>query len=172
MNKHKGFTLLEVSIVLAITAILALGILPDLGNYTAKQELKLSASELTNYIQSARNYSATTECESVVSFQPKQGEIYVTITLVQDPQWRGCKRWFEASGTVATTPSNTQNTPQAIVKDGTVHKAKLAQAVNISFNGVSGNIEGNKIQTLVLSNDRAKGRIELSGIGNGVFEYD
>jgi prepilin-type N-terminal cleavage/methylation domain-containing protein len=171
MNKHKGFTLLEVSIVLAITAILALGILPDLGNYTAKQELKLSASELTNYIQSARNYSATTECESVVSFQPKQGEIYVTITLVQDPQWRGCKRWFEASGKIATE-DNPQKPPQTIIQDGRVHKVNLAQAVSISFNGVSGNIEGNTVKTLKLSNDRAKGRIELSGIGNGVFQYD
>jgi prepilin-type N-terminal cleavage/methylation domain-containing protein len=49
MNKHKGFTLLEISIVLALTAILALGVLPDLGNYTAKQELKLSAAELLGH---------------------------------------------------------------------------------------------------------------------------
>lgn len=171
MNKHKGFTLLEISIVLALTAILALGVLPDLGSYTAKQELKLSAAELINYIQSARNYSATTECESVVTFTPKSGGITITVTLVQDPQWRGCKRWFEASGTQAITPTQTSY-PQAIVQNGTVRKVTLANAVNISFNGVSGNIEGNTAKILTLSNGRAKGRLELSGIGNGVFEYD
>lgn len=171
MRTSKGFTLLEITIVLAITAILALGVLPDLGNYTAKQELKLSAAELTNYIQSARNYSATTECQTVVSFKPQNDEIAVTITLVQDPQWRGCKRWFEASGTKASTTTPTSN-PQANIQSNTVRKVTLANAVNISFNGVSGNIEGNTVKTLTLSNGRAKGHIELSGIGNGVFEYD
>lgn len=171
MYKNKGFTLLEVTIVLAITAILALGILPDLGNYTAKQELKLSATELTNYIQSARNYSATTECASVVTFTPKNGEIAVTITLVQNPQWRGCKRWFEASGTTASEPTPTSY-PQATIQNDSVRNITLANMVTVSFNGVSGNIEGNTVKTLTLSNGRAKGHIELSGIGNGVFEYD
>lgn len=171
MNKHKGFTLLEISIVLALTAILALGVLPDLGNYTAKQELKLSAAELINYIQSARNYSATTECKSTVSFTPNGQTVSVSIALVQDPQWRGCTRWFDASKTKATTTSQ-EPLPHAEIQKGTVNKVSLSSAVSISFNGVSGNIEGNAVKTLNISNDRVSGRIELRGIGNGVFEYD
>jgi hypothetical protein len=60
----------------------------------------------------------------------------------------------------------------AEIQKGTVNKVSLSSAVSISFNGVSGNIEGNAVKTLNISNDRVSGRIELRGIGNGVFEYD
>ena len=163
MVKPLGFTLLEMVVVIAITAVLALAALPNMNLYVSKQELKLASSELVNYIQSARNYSATTECKSNVTFEPSNGLIKITVKLEKDTQWRGCNRWFEASG---------HDLEQAVtIRTGTVNKATLAQAVSVTFNGVSGNLSGNSVHTLQLTHDSAKGTLQLSGIGNGVFQY-
>lgn len=158
-----GFTVLELLAVLAIVAISLALSLPALKDYFARQHLKQVTASITTYIQSARNMSASTECQSIVNFQKNDSSIRVSVQLERDIKLKGCSLWFEASGNQAQS--------RVTIRSGTIANAELERNTSFVFQGVSGSLNSYGQNQLDLRTRGKAAKLNLDGIGNGVLEY-
>lgn len=67
MRKHRGFTLIELMIVVAIIAVLAAVALPAYQNYVAKSQLTAALADISG---GRSMYEAKLIAESITSFDP------------------------------------------------------------------------------------------------------
>ena len=69
-----GFTLLEAAFVLAVTAVIVAVAIPSYSRYQQRQELRQAAEALTQDLRNARELSATSSQDIVISFRPGGGK--------------------------------------------------------------------------------------------------
>ncbi|HEY1059330.1 MAG TPA: prepilin-type N-terminal cleavage/methylation domain-containing protein [Limnobacter sp.] len=162
-RQNRGFTVLELLIVLAISAVAIGFALPSMDGYVARQQLKQIASQITAHLQSARSMSASTECRSTVDLLNANGTLNVQVMLTRDSQWKGCARWFEANGLPY------QN--QVSLRSAQIPQVTLDRNLSLSFQGVSGSLDSTTSSTFQLSSRGYTAQITLDGIGNGVLSY-
>lgn len=161
--QEAGAGYLEILMAIAITLI-ALGVTaPGVSQYYSRQQLKVVGAEIGALIISARSMSITTECDARVNLQPRAEGIDVEIALQRSQRWQGCMKWFEATGQASAQESAVLNTR--------INSAEVAQAMNLVFEGASGQLDSSTAVEIVLNRRGQSGKISLDGIGSGVFAY-
>ncbi len=68
LNKHKGFTLIELMVTIAVMAIIAMMAAPSMQNMIAKQQLNTTARDLASIFSQARGQAATLRKNVTVKF--------------------------------------------------------------------------------------------------------
>ena len=67
-NKHKGFTLIELMVTIAIMAIIAMMAAPSFGDMLQRQNLNKSTQDLIGVMTEARAQSVLTKSDVTVNF--------------------------------------------------------------------------------------------------------
>ena len=67
-NKHKGFTLIELMVTIAIMAIIAMMAAPSFGDMLQRQNLNKSMQDLIGVMTEARAQSVLTKSDVTVNF--------------------------------------------------------------------------------------------------------
>ncbi|HEX4878222.1 MAG TPA: prepilin-type N-terminal cleavage/methylation domain-containing protein [Limnobacter sp.] len=156
-----GFTLMELSIGLALLSILLVAAIPSMNTILNKQALKAKVSRLDTYVDRARNLAAITECPVQMSLQPAAERIDVSVTVEHDPFLKGCSSWY------SQTSSANNRGFSARLED-----VSLTRAASLRFNAVSGVLDTQNQTQLTLSYRDKTVRISYLGIGNGVVIYE
>jgi prepilin-type N-terminal cleavage/methylation domain-containing protein len=158
-----GFTLLELLIALAVSLAALHSVAPVLDGFMQRQQLRMAASQVTAQIQSAKNMAASTECRSRVSLTQQDSDIQITIQLLLDTQWMGCRRWLEAQGAAAVT--------EVDYTSHLIKNTQLASPVSFEFQGVSGSLNNSQSRSFRLESGGQAMILTLDGIGNGVHHH-
>ncbi|WP_370262568.1 Tfp pilus assembly protein FimT/FimU [Limnobacter sp.] len=160
----KGFTLLELSLVLMITAITVAAGLPALNRQMAMIQLKQNSATLVSYVQSARALASSTECQARLGLKPLGKEqVQLMLELENDPLLKGCALWFETT--------NGPNTRQVKIAEKTIDSLTINRPLTLLFQGISGSLKAESASTIELSSRGVHAHITLDGIGNGVLRY-
>jgi prepilin-type N-terminal cleavage/methylation domain-containing protein len=163
--KHelRGFTLIEMLIVLAISVVAVASAMPGLNEFYARQELKSYMAQTMNFIQSARQMASTTECLSRVSLRPDGNGTYIRSEVIRSSEWKGCELWFQQSGQGSTN--------SFLINDARVEHMALQQATTLEFDGVSGSLSPASQKTFIVLSKGLRATFSMEGIGNGVVTY-
>lgn len=136
MVKHKGFTLIELMIVVAIVAVLAAIAYPSYTNHVvntnradAQAEMMRVAARLQSYIAINRTYSgATLASVGSTTNYPNQGDAKYTIALVLDADNRG----YTLTATPVSKGTQNGNGVVCLNQDGQKYWSKGATTCALS----------------------------------------
>jgi len=85
--RQKGYTLVEIMVVLAIMAILGAVAIPALTSFYGECCIKTAVCELTDMIKEAKNNALNDGCDYAVGFNTNSGTISLLIGKGGDGKW-------------------------------------------------------------------------------------
>lgn len=133
MQSDCGYTIIEMLVALSISMIgLAAG-LPAMQNALAGQRLDSSVSQLSNFVQSARQIAITSGCGTRLSVARANSSIRLELSLLPASLDSGCERWFEANQLPGSN--------DALLREEVFDKVNLDRDLTILFQGASGRLD-------------------------------
>lgn len=160
----KGFSLIEILVVMAIATV-SLGVgLPGMSQFFARIQLKSSAQELSRYIDTARKVASRTECPTQLNVNAVDDTIRLTVVVEQNPELGGCPNWFKAL--------SRPNDATALVREGELPGVTLESGNVLHFDAITGSLSANTSGVLRLGKGGETIELNFSGVGDVVLNYN
>lgn len=89
VSRSRGFTLVEILLVISLLVILLSFAMPTVGNATARAELKATVENVQYSLSAARNVARMSESSVAMNIESSPGENIQRITFSRPPENRG-----------------------------------------------------------------------------------
>ncbi len=90
-SRSRGFTLVEILLVISLLVILLSFAMPTVGNATARAELKATVENVQYSLSAARNVARMSESSVAMNIESSPGENIQRITFSRPPENRGAQ---------------------------------------------------------------------------------
>jgi len=114
----KGFTLLEVVVVVAIIGMAMVLTFPSVSNTLEERALELSTREISSSIQTARFLAITSKARHRVRFWSYQGTYAYTVESESGTTWSRARGWVDKKIPGRLSPTLTLPTSLDVIFDG------------------------------------------------------
>ncbi|HHT9107156.1 MAG TPA: prepilin-type N-terminal cleavage/methylation domain-containing protein [Candidatus Wunengus sp. YC63] len=118
MKKNKGFSLIEIVVVLAIMGVIAAFLTPMLFNYMSDSKLRRAQSDVQNIAAAINRFNTDTGVYPVYTDKPLQkakASVKVLVTNGNDAEATGFTTWNETWSTNSYLQSHLE---KGLIKDG------------------------------------------------------